>query len=335
MAKRGVATGAKIGARRALSFSNQPSRWGASMACSDGSAPMVCARMLCTRLRGGSASSSPLSQCMPARASATMRAAGGAGLLVGLERGQPGPCRVPSSASARRASTLRRTAFRIGFRLPLTCLLICTLQKPCQFRSSPIYATLHSSLGDIEDFGNVLVVHILQIPQDNRLPQLGREPPQGLVHHLLGLLAANPGSRGWPLCLPAGLPASEPSSWFPGVASSESVTRSYFPLRKWSTSRFRVTVVTHVMNDARVVSNVLKRAIHLDEHFLGQVRRVIWRAGKPVADVVNPSVVLLNDFLPCRSVAGHTATDKGIDGLVVVQSALPKGVTPGPNPVNN
>jgi len=66
--------------------------------------------------------------------------------------------------------------------------------------------------------------------------------------------------------------------------------------------------------------------------FLGQVRRIICRARKPVADVINPSVKLLDDVLPCRGVARHTATDKGIDSLVVVQSALPKGVTPGPNP---
>ena len=36
-------------------------------------------------------------------------------------------------------------------------------------------------------------------------------------------------------------------------------------------------------------------------------------------------MILLNDVLPGRSVAGHTATDKGIDGLDVVQSALPRG----------
>ena len=96
-----------------------------------------------------------------------------------------------------------------------------------------------------------------------------------------------------------------------------------------------MTVVTQVMNEARVVSIGTQRAIHLDEHFLGQVRRIIWRAGKPVADVVNPPVILLDNLLPCRGVARHTATDKGIDSLVVVQSALPKGVTPGPNPIHS
>ena len=95
-----------------------------------------------------------------------------------------------------------------------------------------------------------------------------------------------------------------------------------------------MTVVTQVMNEAREVSDVLERTIHLDKHFLGQVRRVIRRSGKPVADVINPSVVLLDNLLPCRSVARHTATDEGIDGLVVVQSALPKGVNPGPNPIH-
>ena len=77
-----------------------------------------------------------------------------------------------------------------------------------------------------------------------------------------------------------------------------------------------------------------QRAIHLDEHFLGQVSRVLRRTGKPIADVVDPPMILLDDFLPGRSVAGHTATDKGIDGLDVVQSALPRGVTPGPNPIH-
>ena len=36
-------------------------------------------------------------------------------------------------------------------------------------------------------------------------------------------------------------------------------------------------------------------------------------------------MILLDDFLPRRGVAGHTATDKRIYGLVVVQSTLPQG----------
>ena len=54
-------------------------------------------------------------------------------------------------------------------------------------------------------------------------------------------------------------------------------------------------------------------AIHLDEHFLAQVRRIIRRSRKAVANVVNPPVKLLDNLLPCRGVARHTATDKGID----------------------
>ena len=44
-------------------------------------------------------------------------------------------------------------------------------------------------------------------------------------------------------------------------------------------------------------------------------------------------MILLDDFLPSRSVAVNTATDEGIDGLDIVQSALPWGVTPGPIPL--
>ena len=73
-----------------------------------------------------------------------------------------------------------------------------------------------------------------------------------------------------------------------------------------------------------------ERAIHLDKYFLGQVGRIVGRAGKAIADVIDAAMILLNDFLPCRSVAGNTATDKGIDGLDIVQSALPRGVTSGP-----
>ena len=66
-----VATPANTGATRPFSLSSHPSPRGLTTACSDGSAPIVCARMLCTRLRGGSASSRPCSQCIPARASST------------------------------------------------------------------------------------------------------------------------------------------------------------------------------------------------------------------------------------------------------------------------
>src|ERR1022692_4601040 len=76
-----------------------------------------------------------------------------------------------------------------------------------------------------------------------------------------------------------------------------------------------------------------KRAIHFDEYFLRQICRILGRSGKAIADVVDPAMILLNDFLPSRSVAGNTATDEGIDGLDIVQSALPRGVTPGPIPL--
>ena len=161
---------------------------------------MVCARMLWTRLRGGSASPSPCRKFIPAWASATMarqaaqlsRCASKAA-SVGLAAFRPGvrPEGLASTHSTRSGAPL----IPIGSHLPLIRLLIGTLQKPCQFRSSPIYATLHRSLGHTEDFGNILVVHILQVAQDDRFPELGPKPPQRLVDQLPGLLAAHRGLR--------------------------------------------------------------------------------------------------------------------------------------------
>src|SRR5664280_2119715 len=76
-----------------------------------------------------------------------------------------------------------------------------------------------------------------------------------------------------------------------------------------------------------------ERAIHFDEYFLGQVCRILGRSGKAIADVIDPAMILLDDFLPSRSVAVNTSTDEGIDGWDIVQSALPWGVTPGPIPL--
>ena len=191
------------------------------MACSEGSAPMVWARMLWTRLRGGSASSKPFSQCIPARASSTMLRQEAQPCWWASKAASVGPCKVPSSASARRASTSTH-CIPDWFRLPLTCLLIRTLQKPCQFRSSPIYATLHSSLGYIEHFGNVLVVQILQIAQNHRFPELGREPLQGLVYQFLCFLASYPGFRTGDSGLPIARPASTP---LPGCRGSRPASR--------------------------------------------------------------------------------------------------------------
>src|SRR5271169_4925320 len=71
-------------------------------------------------------------------------------------------------------------------------------------------------------------------------------------------------------------------------------------------------------------------AVNLDEYFLRQVGSVIGRARKPVADVIDAPMVLLDDFLPCRGVARYTATDKRVHRLVVVQLILPTGQLPGP-----
>src|SRR5271165_283018 len=173
---------------------------------------MVCARMLCTRWRGGSISSSPFSQCMPLLASSTMTRQAGQESRCASKAARLEPCKVPSRASASRASTsthcipgwislaivLSGSPNERHFRAcwgGSAYLPVITLEEPRKFRSSPIYATFHSSLGHFEHYGNILVVHVLQIPQDNRLPQLRRKLPQGLVDHLLGLLALDPRLR--------------------------------------------------------------------------------------------------------------------------------------------
>src|SRR5664280_23847 len=77
---------------------------GETTACSDGSAPMVCARMLCTKWRGGSTSSSPFSQCRPAVASSTMVRHAGQDCWCASNAASVEPCRAPSMASASRPS---------------------------------------------------------------------------------------------------------------------------------------------------------------------------------------------------------------------------------------
>ena len=154
------------------------------------------------------------------------------------------------------------------------------------------------------------------------------------MHHFLGLLALRPGLGTGATGLPIARPPSGLLPGPPGVASSESVIRSYLPLRKWSTSRLRVTVVTQVMKGRTRSVESAQGAVDLDEYFLGQVGGVVGRAGEPIADVVDSPVILLDDLLPSRGIAGHTSPDQRIDRLVVVQSALPRGVTPGPNPIH-
>src|SRR5271157_959504 len=350
IAKRGVTTGANTGDSLPFRRSSQLSPFGAWAARDSGTWPMVCARMLCTRLRGGSISSSPFSQCMPMLASSTMVRHAEQESRCASKAARVEPCKVPSMASASRASTSTHCIpgwFSLAIVLSgspnkrrfcacwggSTYLPVVTLEEPCKFRSSPIYATFHSSLGHFEYYGNILVVHVLQIPQDNRLPQLRRKLRQGLVDHLLCLLALHPrlGSGGRIFQLLGQRQAFLLVSGRSVQRVSYSVVLSFTEVIHQQIARHR-GYPGHEGGPRGVIR--AQGAIHFDEHFLGQVSRVLCRAGKAVADVVDTPMVLLDDVLPSRSVASHTATDKGIDGLDVVQSALPRHVTPGPNPIH-
>src|SRR5271157_1583190 len=350
MANRGVTTGANTGDILPFSRSSQLSLFAACMARGSGICPMVCARMLCTRLRGGSISSNPFSQCMPLLASSSIVRQAGQESRCASNAARIEPCKVPSMASASRASASTHCIpgwFSLAIVLSgsrnkrrfCACwggsayLPVITLEEPCKFRSSPIYATFHSSLGHFEHYGNILVVHVLQIPQDDRLPQLGRKLPQGLVDHLLGLLALHPrlGSGGRIFQLLGQRQTFLLVSGRSVQRVSNSVVLSFTEVVHQQIARDR-GYPGHEGGPRSVIR--AQRAVHFDEHFLGQVSRVLCRARKAVADVVDTPMVLLDDVLPSRSVASHTATDKGIDGLDVVQSALPRGVTPGPNPTH-
>src|SRR5208283_2589352 len=69
-----------------------------------------------------------------------------------------------------------------------------------------------------------------------------------------------------------------------------------------------------------------KRAVHLDENFLGEVFGIVARSGKAVADVIYPAAIALDDFLPGGSVAGKTAPDQHRDHLDVFHLSSPENV---------
>src|SRR5437879_2646726 len=50
-----------------------------------------------------------------------------------------------------------------------------------------------------------------------------------------------------------------------------------------------------------------QRAVHLDEDLLGEVFGIVPGSGEAVADVVDTTVVGLNDFLPGGGIAANTA----------------------------
>ena len=63
--------------------------------------------------------------------------------------------------------------------------------------------------------------------------------------------------------------------------------------------------------------------VHLDKDFLGKVLSAVGIARKPVADVINPPVIALNDLLPSRGIARNAATDQQSDNLGIIQNQTP------------
>src|ERR1700751_582649 len=54
-----------------------------------------------------------------------------------------------------------------------------------------------------------------------------------------------------------------------------------------------------------------ERAVHLDENFLGKVLGVVGGAGETVADVVDATMVALDDLFPGDGVTSDAASDEG------------------------
>src|SRR5437868_9727306 len=63
-------------------------------------------------------------------------------------------------------------------------------------------------------------------------------------------------------------------------------------------------------------------SVDLDEDLLGEVLRVILRAGEAIANVEDAAVETLDNLFPRNRVAGYAATDQGSYHLIVVQPAL-------------
>src|ERR1700722_10509039 len=68
----------------------------------------------------------------------------------------------------------------------------------------------------------------------------------------------------------------------------------------------------------------IQRSVHLDKDLLGKVLSVLSIPGKPVADVIDPPVIALDDLFPSRSVARNAATDQQSDNLGFIQSTTPR-----------
>jgi hypothetical protein len=67
-----------------------------------------------------------------------------------------------------------------------------------------------------------------------------------------------------------------------------------------------------------------ERAIHLDEDFLREIFGVVGRSREAIADVIDTTVVGLDDFFPGSRVAGNTAADQHRDYLNVFQNWTPR-----------
>src|SRR3954447_9989979 len=67
----------------------------------------------------------------------------------------------------------------------------------------------------------------------------------------------------------------------------------------------------------------VKRAVHSDEDLLCQVLRIVRRPGKSITDVIDSTMIPLNDLLPCDRVASNAATDQQSSHLGVFQDLLP------------
>src|ERR1700756_1790680 len=68
-------------------------------------------------------------------------------------------------------------------------------------------------------------------------------------------------------------------------------------------------------------------AIHLNEHFLGEILRVIRRPRETIADIVDAPVIALDNLLPRDCISRDAASHEAVDNLGVFQPALPG--TPG------
>ncbi len=77
----------------------------------------------------------------------------------------------------------------------------------------------------------------------------------------------------------------------------------------------------HKRTLARIIC--IESPVHLDKDLLGEVLRIVGVTSKPVADVVYPPVIALNDLLPSRGIARNTATDQQSDNLGFFQTRLP------------